>query len=98
MTFHVETGNIRQKFLNILDVVDFLGRWPEAGVAGVFTSGVGAAGGWHSDGLSLLPSVVLTDKHHTHIHADVTPLERLAYLQQIHWEISLKKTSKSQGF
>lgn len=55
------------------------------------TSGVGAAGWRYSDGLGLLSGVTLTDEHYTHIHANVTPLERLAYLKQLDREIRLKK-------
>lgn len=73
-----------------LDVVNFLVGWPEAGVAGVFTSGVGSTGRQYSDGLGLLPGVGLADKHHAHIHADVTPLERLAYLEQIDRNVTRK--------
>lgn len=54
----------------------YVPRSPETGVACAGR----VAGLRHSDGLRLGTGVALADQHHAHVHANVTPFERLAYL------------------
>lgn len=75
---------MKKKGVFFLNVVNVHSGLPEAGVARVFSSRRWTAGSRYSDWLGLRSGLVLTlvDQHHAHIHANVAPLQGLAYLQQ----------------